>query len=274
MAQRWQWLSSNPDKAWAELYFLAQSPLWMAAVAAAMLTGWMQSWSELGYLSFGCAAMAPAVLGPAVLHKRYAASGSRIVDSYWVRLNLWVAVLVVFGTYFGTHYFFDLMGMKYAFAVEWNFGSEVVGRTPGQVPVFMYPLTHAYFVSYYVGMGVAWRGLRTRFGLGAFGSGLISGLSLLGLSYAVAFGETFFMANEALEDVFAYADRARMLWLGSWGYAVYFLIGLPMVARLGEPTAQGNVVAWPLRQVIVEALATCMLVLCGLEVWAKLVGAL
>ena len=64
---RWQWFSSNPDKAWAERFFVAQSPLWMIAVALAMFTGWMQSWSELGYLLFGCATMLPAVLGPPLL---------------------------------------------------------------------------------------------------------------------------------------------------------------------------------------------------------------
>ena len=263
---RWQWFSSNPDKAWAERFFVAQSPLWMIAVALAMFTGWMQSWSELGYLLFGCATMLPAVLGPPLLRP---SARVRLASQYWVQLNVWVAVLVVFGSYFGTHYFFDLMGMTYAFPVRWTFNAEVVGRTPGAVPVFMYPLTHAYFVTYYVGMGVAWRGLRAGLSLGPLGTLL----ALLLVCYATAFAETFFMANDALAHAFGYADRSRMLWLGSWGYATYFLIGLPMVARLGEDQ-DGKTTPRTLRQVIVEALATCMLILCALELWAKLIGPL
>jgi cycloeucalenol cycloisomerase len=259
------WLSPNRHKAWAELYFLAQSPVWMAAVGVVMLTGWILTWSEATYLVFSVAVAAPVVVGPWLLHRRYG-DGTPVIASFWFKLNVWIAIVVAFGTYFGTHYFFDLMGMRYAFPVQWTFSSDVVGRASGKVPVFMYPLTQAYFITYFVGLGVLWRFLRTRLGLQRAGSFI----ALLVLSYGVAFGETFFMANDMMSDLFAYADRTRMLALGSLGYMVYFVIGLPIVYRLDEDPER----PWPLRRVVVEALATCMIIMVTLELWAKLAGPL
>lgn len=260
-----RWLSENPQKAWAELYFLSYSPVWMAAVGIVMLTGWVLRFDDATYMLFGTGVAAPLLLGPWILHRRHG-GGTSIAASWWLKLNLWIAIVVWFGTYFGTHYFFDLMGMRYAFPVTWTWSSVVVGRRPGTVPLFMYPLTQAYFVTYFVGMGVLWRWARTRWRLGALGSTLV----LFVVSYAVAFGETFFMANDAMADLFSYADRTRMLAFGSIGYMIYFVIGLPLVFRIDEHPGE----SWPLRRVALEALATCMLVMIGLEVWAKVAGPL
>lgn len=237
----------------------------MVCVGLVMATGWISSWSDTGYLLFGIAMGAPMLLGPAVVHRRFAPTEPRL-QSHWLALNLWIAILVAFGTYFGTHYFFDLMGMRYRFPVRWTFEAKVLGRTGGEVPVFMYPLTQAYFMTYFVGLSVGWRWLRRRFDLGTIGSTAV----LLGLSYAVAFGETFFMANEFIGRYFAYADRERMLGLGSIGYAIYFVIGVPMLARLETQTAR----QWSAGRVALEALATSMMILCGLEIWAQVVGPL
>lgn len=262
------WLSSDADKGWSERVLLAQSPLWMVAVAVVMLTGWVQRMGDVGLIVFSIAVSSPAVVVPYWLGRSRGRSSAGV--PYWVKVNLFCAVLVVFGTYFGTHYFFDLMGMRYAFGVEWFWSSEVVGRTPGRVPVFMYPLTQAYFVTYYVVLTVAWRGVRTRFGSGT----AVSVASLFVLSYAVAFAETFFMAADVLADVFRYEERARMLRLGSIGYAVYFLVGVPMLAQIDEPSSGGRSLRWSVGRTLVHACAACLLILVGLEVWAKLIGPL
>jgi len=68
---------------------------------------------------------------------------------------------------------------------------------------------------------------------------------------------------------FAYASRRRMLKLGSLGYASYFIAGLPMARRIDS-----GGVRWTLERVVIEALATCMMILALLEVWAKTVGPL
>jgi cycloeucalenol cycloisomerase len=264
-----RWWSANPDKAWVERFVLLYTPAWILAVAAVMLGGWVHDFGDRGFLGFSMAVAAPAVVGPALLHRRFG-DGRPWWRAYWVKLNVWSAILVAGGTYFGTHYFFDLMGMQYGFDVTWTFESPVVGRSAGTVPAFMYPLTHAYFMSYFVGMVVVYRWARTRFGLGPLARGAV----VLALAYAIAFAETFTMANPLMADAFAYADRERMLMFGSLGYAVYFVVGLPMLYRIDEPAPGDPRPDWPLRRVALHALAAYMLVLCGLELWAQLVGPL
>jgi len=256
--------ATNSDKAWVERVVLWGSALWMLAVAVVLLTGMIHRWSDVGFMIFAVAAATPAVLGPMLLHRTHAGE-RRFVDAYWVKLNVWIAIVVAFGTYFGTHYFFDLMGMTYGFPVTWTLEARVVGRRGGHVPLFMYPLTHAYFMTYFVALQVALRTLRSRFGLGALGSCLCVAF----LGYLVAFAETYVMATPYVEPYFAYADRDRMLTIGSFGYAVYFVIGVPFLFRIDE---EGP--SWSLARVALDALAVCMLVLCALEVWAQLVGPL
>ena len=263
------WLSRNPDKAWAELVFVAYSPVWMIAVALVILTGWIHTWRDVGYMVFSCAVAAPAVVAPALLHRRFS-DGRPWYQAYWFKLNVWAAILVFGGTYFGTHYFFDLMGMSYGFPVTWTLESPVLGRSGGTVPMFMYPLTQAYFVSYFVGLTLVYRYLTTRFAL----RGLGRVIAVLVLSYALAFAETLAMANPLLDDYFRYADRERMLAFGSFGYAIYFVIGLPMASRIDEPTAAQPQPSWSAGRVAFHAVAAYMLILGGLELWAQLVGPL
>ncbi|KAH8651125.1 hypothetical protein BX600DRAFT_441566 [Xylariales sp. PMI_506] len=254
----------SAEQVWTERLILAQSPVWIAAVALVMLTGALRRWDDAGYLGFSLAAAAPSFLLPAAL----SLSGTNRrpwASRYWFKLHVWVAIMVFFGTYFGTHYFFDLMGMRYAFDVRWTLDSHVLGCSGQRVPVFMYPLTHAYFMTYFAALLVADRAIASRLRLGPAGRVVL----VLILAYAVAFAETFFMASSLLSDLFAYQKRDRMLSVGSFGYATYFIVGLPSLRRMD---ADGEV--WTLERVVIEALAACMAILVLLELWAKVVGPL
>lgn len=256
--------SSNPDKAWAERFVLVYSPIWMLAVAVAMTSGVMRHWGDGQYLAFGLAVGLPPVLGPLLATKR-PDRDLPFWRTYWFKLNVWVFILVAFGTYFGTAYFFDLMGMRYGFPVAWTLQAELVGRSPQTVPLFMYPLTQAYFLTYFVGMTVVLRKLDRALEPSWIGRAL----TILVLAYAVAWMETYAMAADVIGEWFSYADKERMLRLGSFGYASYFVVGLPLVRKIDEGQER-----WPLSAVVIQALAACMLILCLLETWAKLVGPL
>jgi cycloeucalenol cycloisomerase len=262
--------SSSPEKAWTERLILVQSPIWISAVALVMVTGLIHDLSEASLMWLSFALAAPSVVLPILL------SGSRPdrhllwSEGYWWKLNMWVFVVVAFGTYFGTHYFFDLMGMRYTFDVRWTFESGVVGRSGQAVPLFMYPLTHAYFMTYFVGLVVLDRRIVGEFSKLQRGrpAGVVTrGLVVLGLSYGLAFAETF-MANDFMAALFAYGRRERMLTVGSLGYAVYFVVGLPMVQRIDDGER------WTMGRVLLEALATCMGIMVLLEAWAKIMGPL
>lgn len=257
------WLSSNPDKAWAERAFLTGSLLWIAAVAAVILTGVLKRWGDAGYLLFSLAAATPVTLAPLLMRPKDA---KPLLKSYFFKLNLFAFVLVFFGTYFGTHYFFDLMGMRYAFPTRLVFEAAVVGKSGAHVPIFMYPLTQAYFVTYFTVLVVLDRGISARLGLRRGGRVVL----VLLLAYGIAFLETLFMANDLMHDLFSYANKPRMLWLGSIGYALYFVVGLPAVRGVDENESS----IWSAWRVLVQALAASMAILILLEAWAKLVGPL
>ena len=260
----------SADQRQTERLLLYQTPIWITAVAAVMLSGTLRQWSDTQYVLFSIAVAAPSILLPAFSSRPGPARPQqKWSHRYWVKLNVWVWIVVCFGTYFGTHYFFDLMGMRYLFNVRWNFQSDVVGQARGatrEVPVFMYPLTHAYFMTYFTVLMVVERAavrlLRVE-------GKVERGLVMLGLGYGLAFIETFCMASPLLEDLFVYADRGRMLRVGSLGYAAYFVVGLPMVKRI-----DGYGEIWMLDRVVVEGLATSMGILVLLEVWAKTMGSL
>lgn len=262
MASRW--LSPNPDKAWAERWLLGYSLAWMLAVAVVIATGWIHTWGDWGYLLFSLTLGATAVVGPWLWPGR-PDRGQPVWECWWFKLNAWVFVLVVFGTYVGTHYFFDLMGMRYGFPVTWTLQATGVGHTSQTVPVFMYPLTQAYFVTYFAAAPIVLRRLEGSLPLGWVGRALV----VLGLAYGIAWMETFTMANEGLSAYFEYANKDKMLRFGSLGYAAYFVVGLPLVRRIDEGDER-----WPLSRVMLEALAACMVILLLLDAWATVVGPL
>ncbi len=253
------WFSSNPDRAWGERFFLIYSPIWIVAVAAIMLSGWVLKLQDLGLLVFASIVAAPLVGYPLVARRN---SGVVWFQSYWFRFNLWIAIYVFAGSYIGSHYFFDVLGMRYAFACTWTLEAALVGQGSGEVPIFLYVLTQAYFVTYHTILVLVMRRLERATG----GSRVAFWVGLLFVAYAVAYAETLFMAHPSLADVFWYEERGEMLRYGSIFYATYFLVSVPFLMRLGE----GEPGTWPVRRVVCEALAASMLMFYALDFWALL----
>ena len=272
MSTRNLWLSDDPGKAWAERFFLLYSPVWIAEVALVMTTGMLTRWGDAGFLVFSLITAAPLFLVPAFYHGRVPAlAATPWHRSYWFKFNLWIFLFVWIGTYFLTHYFFEVLGMRYAFPTRWNLGAALIGRGR-DIPVFMYPLTQAYFVTYHIAMLVVLRRVHRALGdlSGRPGRRILLLLVAVVLAYLVAYAETFFMASEFLADLFWYADKPRMLRWGSLFYACYFFVSLPLLAGMDEPPAQ----PCTLGRAALEALAAGMLVFMILDALTIIVGPL
>jgi cycloeucalenol cycloisomerase len=273
-----RWFSADPGKAWAERFFLLYTPVWILAVAIVMLGGLVPRWGDGELLIFSVAVAAPLLVIPALRQRSVPAlAATPWTRSYWLKFNLWIFIFVWIGTYFLTHYFFDVLGMRYAFHARWTLDAALVGQGDGTVPVFMYPLTQAYFVSYHAGMLVVLRRIRRALDLDHLSPGtarwprlLLLALATLALAYGVAFAETLFMASDSIADLFWYADKPRMLRYGSLFYACYFLVSLPLLARMDEPPGP---VYSPGRAAL-EALAAGMLVFMILDALTLLLGPL
>lgn len=264
-------LSSPPNDA-AESYerfVLVYSPVWILAVAVVQLGGLMTSWGNLTYLLFGIGLALPLVLWPLI---RGTPDQDRPwTERYWVRFNLWIGLFTWSGSYFVTHIFFQSLGMKYRFPTDWTFEAVIGGAGSEKVPFFLYLMTQAYFATYHVVMARLLRAFRRWARPGPVGVAL----AIAVIAYVVAFAETFAMANPLLADYFEYTDRNFMLWVGSSGYAMLFIVSLPMFERIdrGERNSVGrsSLGRWTLGRTALEAMAASWLALQLIDLWAMFV---
>lgn len=273
MTPRGQWFSTNPDKAWAEKYFLAYIPIFFAYNALMQTTGWLDAgtfWhvtqNLLMWLPF-------CVLIPWFLRRN---SGVIWHQSYWFKFNLYMAVFIFFCTYFHTEYFFDVLGLRYRFDdVNLYFDSALVGPNEAtalaehkKVPPGMYLNAIAFFIVYHTAAIVVMRRIRSVTTNWPNTARTLSWCAIVAATALFfAWAETYFyITDDAAANVW-YVDLERMLKWGSVYYAMYFIVSFPNVFRLDEQQAE-----WTLSRTVIEACAVSAISLLLLDLWALLLG--
>jgi cycloeucalenol cycloisomerase len=259
------WFSNNPSKAWGEKFFLLYTPYWIAGMALLMLSGAGGRWGD-GPLNLAMLILAaPAVVVPALIRNE-SDLGRPWWRSYWFKFNLWMAVFAGTGSYFGSEYFFDVLGMVYDYPqLNWRLDSTLVGSGEQSVPTIMYTSAYFYFISYHTCALLVLR----RFKTSALGRHRwLWPLAVCVCAYFFAWAETLAMTNGPIAEQFYYQDLPRMLRWGSAYYAAYFAISFPLVYRLDE----GKDEDWTLSRTVLEALAASMLVLLALDIMTRYVG--
>lgn len=243
-------LATRPDKRFTELFVLAYTPVWVAAVLWAMTSGVLRSWGELEHMLFGLALALPLALMPLVPR----ASAPPLGERHATRFVWLVTLFAVLQCWFGSELFFEVFGMQYRFrtSIAWN-----------GTPAFLYLMTVAYFATYYVVQVVLYRAFRRR-----VTNGLARLFARAVIAYATAFAETAGMANDLLADWFSYRDRGFVMWVGSIAYGAIFFVTLPLFADLDEKAPSKP----PLRAATTELLALTMICLVVYEVYAIVVG--
>ena len=262
-----RWLSANPDKAWGERFFLLYTPYWIAGMALLMHGGAGAHWGDLALNAALLALWAPALIVPAWLARRRT-DARPFPRGYWLKLNLWIGIYAGVGSYFGSEYFFDVLGMEYRYPqLDWNLDAVLVGSGAQHVPLIMYWSAHFYFLTYHtLAVILLRRVVSSRVGR----LPLAWSATVLLAAYGFAYAETFFMAGGSIAAQFGYRDLDRMLTWGSLYYALYFVVSFPMVYRLDETPGED----WPLARVALEALAAGMLLLLLLDGTTRFVGTL
>lgn len=226
-----RWFSENPSKAWGEKFFLIYSPIWMAVIVLLIGFGITDRVGEWGFLAVGLAVAAPLVVVPAVIRDE-ASLGRSWYQTYWFKANLYIAIFSFAANYFGSEYFFDVLGMVYDYPmIELNFDATLVGSGEQRVPVLMYLLTQAYFITYHTTAIIVLRRLRTsRLPVGT----MLWPVLVVVIAYFWAWMETRAMANPMIASQFYYKDMARMLTYGSLFYSLYFIASFPIFYNLDE----------------------------------------
>lgn len=262
-----QWFSPNPDKAAAERLFLWYSPVWMALMGLMMLTGWDKTGSDSILLLHSLLVAVPILVIPAFSHYRKlrTLSWSSIRSSYWFKANLYIGLFSFFGNYFGTFYFFDMLGMVYNYPnAETSLESALLFRGDNPVPLIMYFYTHAYFMTYHVTATLVLRRLGANRKFWIF----LPATFIIG--YFWAWMETKAMANPLMATSFYYENMAAMLAYGSAIYATYFIASFPIFFGIDEKTDR----QWTVPVVAAGALSASMLTFYLLDFSMMLIGRL
>ena len=226
-----RWFSANPSKAWGEKFFLTYSPVWMTMIGLVMGLGVTERLGEWGFMAVGVAVALPLVAVPALIRDEKPL-GRPWYQTYWFKANLYIAIFNLAANYFGSEYFFDVLGMVYDYPmIEINLDSTLVGSGKQRVPLIMYLLTQAYFLTYHTTAVIVLRRIRTsRLPIGA----LLWPVLLLVVAYLWAWIETKAMANPWIESQFYYKDMERMLAYGSLFYSLYFVSSFPIFYQIDE----------------------------------------
>ena len=155
------WFSRNPSKAWGEKFFLAYTPFWIAAMGVLMATGTGKRWGDLGLNLAMLAIFAPLLVVPLAVRDE-TTLGRPWWRTYWCKFNVWIGIYAGIGSYFGSEYFFDVLGMVYNYPqLSWRLDSALLGSGTQTVPFIMYPSAHFYFVTYHTVGVIVLRRFRT-----------------------------------------------------------------------------------------------------------------
>lgn len=271
------WFSKNPDKAWAEKFFLVFIPIFFAYNAIVQKMGWLDVGNFWHITQNLCMWLPYCVLLPWWLRRD---SGIPWHQSYWFKFNVYIGVFVFFVTYFHTEYFFDVLGMRYNFPkVTLYFDSALLGPDEAtalaqhkKVPPGMYLNSIAFFIVYHTASVICMRRIRS---LTPHAAPTLKRLfwivTVTATAYFFAWAETFFyISNDAAANVW-YVDVPRMLSLGSVCYALYFIVSFPNVYRLDENVED---TPWSLSRIVIEASFTSMVTLLLIDLFTWVNGPL
>jgi cycloeucalenol cycloisomerase len=234
-----RWFSENPSKAWGEKFFLAYSPVWMTVMALVMGLGVTERLGEWGFLAIGVAVALPLMAVPALTRDE------RPLGRRWYQT-----------------------GMVYDYPmIDLNLDAALVGSGEQRVPLIMYLLTQAYFLTYHTTAVVVLRRIRTS---GVPIGAMLWPLLLLAVAYFWAWMETKAMANPWIASQFYYKDMERMLRYGSLFYSLYFIASFPIFYHLDERRDT----SWSLAMTAAAALSASMIMMFLLDFAAAIFGPL
>ncbi len=248
------WLAplENAPKRATEVWFLGYACVWISAFACIVGFEWYEDFDAVGYFVV-CGGLAlPLYAQPVLLPSLTKDEARPLAERYALKANVWLGIFGFVGNYWYTHYFYSVLGAKYTMPA-WRLND---------VPVAMYFATHFYFCFYHVLSNAALRRVRTSYGPSSMRTAFEVCL-VVAMSYLTAFLETLTISGF---PYYSFEDRDMAYTVGSAFYGIYFLVSFPMFLEVDEtPPTVVDGQTHSLYQVVVEALASSMAVLCLLD---------
>ncbi|MDG2003166.1 MAG: hypothetical protein P8J20_07530 [Novosphingobium sp.] len=269
-----KWLSDNEDKAWGEKLYLWFIPVFFLLTGISSATG-LNHTSNVWNVALGFMVWLPfCVILPLILRRGQPLPFWR---QWWFKFQVYMAVIVFILSYFGTEYFFEVLGMRYNYeGVSWHFDSALLGPDQAtalaqdkRVPLGMYPLTMAFFTLYHTAaIVIVRRVVRAAQGLGIAGRRTVFAIAMLAMAGFFAFAETALFMSAPSTTAW-YKDLQTMLTIGTVFYSIDFIFTFPSIYRLDE---RADRVPWGTSRIIIEAAAAAMGALLLADFWALAFG--
>ncbi|TXS96160.1 hypothetical protein FV139_01250 [Parahaliea maris] len=273
------WFSRNPDKAWAEKFFLTLIPFWFFYNMLMVQMGWLETGTFWNIMQNFLMWFPYCVLVPWFLRRN---SGVPWHQSYWFKFNVYMFWWVFLATYFHTEYFFEVLGLRYRFEdVHLYLDSAIIGpdeatalETFQKVPPSMYLNAIVFFSVYHITAVIALRRIRTMTSEwpSATSRFIAWCLIVLVVSAFWGWGETYMYfvmishGDDPSKMNVWYENLEQMLWVGSWFYALYFVVAFPNLYRMDEePDGE----RWSIGRIFIEVSFVGMitLLLIDLATW-------
>jgi cycloeucalenol cycloisomerase len=215
------WFSPNPQKAAIERAWLEYSAVWCGLLGLVMLTGLGSYWSDPGLSLLGIVFMMGTYFWPVLRvnrHFHYPTLNAMFYGNVTLSFTM---------HYIATPFFFDVLHMRYGFQVEARIDRN---------PVFLYPLTVAYFSTYSVMSCIFLRRITNAFSgdvwsssaLGRLMGNALRGFGVVMVPFATALFETLLNANPFISDLFCYDDVRFAITFGTFAYGLGFVFSIPV----------------------------------------------
>lgn len=270
-----KWLSANDDKAWGERLYLWFIPVFFLLTGISTATG-LNDASSGWNLALGFMVWLPyCVILPLFARRNRPLP---VWKQWWFKFQIYMAVIVFILSYFGTEYFFEVLGMRYHYAgVTWYLDSALLGPDQAtalaqdkRVPLGMYPLTMAFFTIYHTAaIVIVRRVVRATQAWSAAGRRAAYALAMFAMACFFAFAETALFMSAPSTTAW-YEDLRTMLTIGTLFYSMDFIFTFPSFYRLDEDPARAP---WSTSRIVIEAAAAAMGALLLADFWALAFGA-
>ena len=244
------WRASSFSKQFGERIVLYYTVLWISVIAVIVKMRLYEGFQANDYLKVGVALSLPCILIPLIVADKKERH-LKFFDRYIVKANLFIAILSYLGNHFFTHYFYNILGMRYT-------GPLAVGFKINSVPVSMYLMTHVYFLSYHVLVTPLLRAVVNIFSYNIWIQYVMGGASVIVLSILTAFLETYTISNF---PYYTYPDYYSMLTTGSVFYGMFFMVSFPAFYFIDEQET------WSIGRVVITAFGCMMIIMLLADIW-------
>jgi cycloeucalenol cycloisomerase len=270
------WFSENPDKAWGEKFFLSFLPIFLIFNEVMIQKGWLETGNFWNVAQNFLLWVPYCILLPAYLRRN---SGVAWYQSYWLKFNVFIFFFNGWLTYFGTEWFYQLLGFHYNYPkVTWHFYSYVCGPGPGAsavqhklTPLGVYLSGTAFFIIYHTLAQIFMRRIKFLFSGSPVLARQLVWIVIVGLA-AWFFGwaePKLFNGQKAAQVATWYDNLPAMLKIGALFYALDFICSFPTVFQLDEYLAKPR---WSAGHAFAMATTAAMGAMFLGDLWGWIVG--